>query len=159
VDWWGRIRRPRTIIDASGLDNSTESNFYGIDNDGGNAVKWVKLELPGSAFWDLDGTTNYAGMNRPVIGVTSGVTASQVTWVYDSNYPHPQTLKAVFNPPMAAGALLRFACDTDNLVSDPCPGGNFGLGNVAVTLKWHGVGLCGGTFRMVGFNHSEMDCR
>lgn len=61
-----------------------------------------------------------------MINRIGGMSLDDITWIYDSKYPHPETLSIFFKPLMKPGAYFTFGADTDLLVSDPCPGWNFG---------------------------------
>ena len=137
-------------FDATGNDNYADANFYGVQNNSGTALQSVTLDISADcdAFWDLDGSANYCDAATPVIGMVSRMSAGHVTWSFGPGFPYPQTITAHFSRPMAHGASFRFACDTDDFLSDPCPGENFGIGSAVASTEWRGGGgiSCSRTF-------------
>lgn len=144
--------------DADGPDNYTTGDFYGFTNTGTDPVTSITIDISiqTSSFWDFDGSATYQNGTAPIIGQIGGMSAADITWSYDTLYPHPQVLTATINPAMAPGAYFRFGADTDFFVSDPCPGGNFGAAPAMVTATFVSGGTVTEPYVQISTNRSEV---
>jgi hypothetical protein len=145
---------------ASGSDTFSTPDMFRVTNLTGQPLSRIAWDLgaDAGAFWDLDGSANFDDALEPVIGATVGMSAADVTWSGAEFVAslHPSVLIATISPPMDPGDSFSFGCDTDFFVSDPCPGGNFGLAPPAgIVAEFPGFGTVGGEFSFVDFLRSE----
>jgi len=148
------------FFDVDGPDNFSTADMYGVSNSGTEAIASISIDISAQAgsFFDFDGSASYGNATAPVVGAIGGMALADITWSYDAGYPYPQTITATFSPAMAPGAFFRFGADTDFFVSDPCPGGNFGIPPATVSATFVSGATCTEPYATISTNRSEATC-
>jgi hypothetical protein len=128
---------------TTGSDTYTTADYYGVQFAAGPAGEYIQsvtydLSVWPGAFFDFDGDASFNNATAPLLGVLVGLTPADITWDLIAG-SQPARLRFNFAPgTFGAGDWLRFAADTDYLVSDPAPGGVYGQAHVPLTVTLYG---------------------
>lgn len=114
------------IADATGTDwyYTPQQDFWGVSFDSGSGfIQSVTFDIssfPSTMFsdpvFDFDGFGNYNNSTGPVIGISNGLMASDITAVFSGS--DPNVLRFNFVPgSFVAGDFFRFSADTTILAA------------------------------------------
>lgn len=102
--------------DATGTDNFSTTDFWGISYGGGSGfINSVTLDLSPftNGLFDFNGSTSFHNSFAPVIGALNGLQNSDITASFIGTLPTELTFDFALNS-FQAGDSFRFSADTDN---------------------------------------------
>jgi hypothetical protein len=128
--------------ETAGEDNLADPRYYGVaflaGGPAGSFVSSVSFDISADidGTFDLDGSGNFGGATEPVVQASSlvGLAPGDITWSFSGTQPN--VITAHFAPgSFGVGDEFRFACETDQFVADPCPGGSFANGGALFSAQ------------------------
>ena len=121
---------------ANGTNNQFDADFNGISvsSTDGQTVSSVSLDLSADsdAFFDFDGSSNFADALAPVLSTLVGITAADISFSFATSAPTLLTINFAAGS-FGDGDSITFGADTDFLTDDPAPGSTFGDSGVVAS--------------------------
>jgi len=153
------------FADTTGPDNFDTPEFYGIEFLSGSLGQFIQsvtydVSVDSDAFFDFNGSSTYDDKHEPVLGTLVGLISDDITFdfldPFEDNSLHVRGLRFNFAPgSFGVGDSMRFAADTDFLVSDPAPGSVFGNAGVPISATMFDGSFGSATFVLVSSSRSE----